>query len=72
MLNLGEDSYLTPIQASVRTGIAKVTLARWRKDGKGPRFMKRGGRIVYPSTEFEVWLLAWRREQAAGEVGGAG
>src|SRR6266852_3320737 len=40
-------SYLTPIQVSVRTGIPKSTLARWRKDGRGPRFVKHGGRIVY-------------------------
>lgn len=60
--------YLTPIQVSVETGIAKTTLFKWRKDGDGPRFIKRNGRIEYPSAEFEVWLLAWRRERAAGEV----
>jgi hypothetical protein len=36
----------------------------------GPLFVKRSGRIEYPSWEFQVWLLAWRREQAAGEVWG--
>jgi predicted site-specific integrase-resolvase len=61
-------SYLTPIQVSVRTGIAKTTLAKWRKDGRGPIFVKRRGRIEYPSTELQTWLEAWRREKAAGET----
>ena len=61
-------TYLTPIQVSVRTGIPKSTLAQWRKDGRGPRFVKRGDRIAYPSWEFEVWLETWRREQAAQEL----
>ena len=33
-------SYLTPIQVSVRTGIAKTTLAKWRKDGKRTHIRK--------------------------------
>jgi predicted site-specific integrase-resolvase len=57
-----DGSYLTPIQVSVRTGIPKATLAKWRKDGRPPLFVRRGGRIVYPSRELEVWLRAQRRE----------
>ena len=49
-----QSTYLTPIQVSVRTGIAKTTLAKWRKDGRGPRFVKQGGRILYPSRELET------------------
>jgi hypothetical protein len=64
--------YLTPIQVSVRTGIPKTTLAKWRKDSRPPVFERRGGRIVYPLRELEVWLRAQRREQAAGEVWGSG
>jgi hypothetical protein len=59
-------TYLTPIQVSVRTGIPKTTLAWWRRHGRGPVFVKRGARIEYPSRELEVWLQAWRREQAVG------
>ena len=55
-----DGSYPTPIQVSVRTGIAKATLARWRRDGRGPVFLKRGARIEYPSRELEVWLQARR------------
>ena len=63
-------SRLTTIQASVRTGISKTKLARWRRDGRGPVFVTRGGRIEYPARELEVWLRAWRKEHAAGELWG--
>jgi predicted DNA-binding transcriptional regulator AlpA len=65
-------TYLTPIQVSVKLGITKNTLVRWRKDGRGPRFVKLGGRIVYPSRELESWLESRRRVQAAIEVWGSG
>jgi predicted site-specific integrase-resolvase len=65
-------SYLTPIQVSVRTGIKKSTLARWRRDGRGPIFVKRGTRIEYPAQALELWLRAWREEQAADELWGFG
>ena len=65
-------TYLTPIQVSVKLGITKNTLVRWRKDGRGPRFVKLGGRIVYPSRELESWLESRCRVQAAIEVWGSG
>jgi predicted DNA-binding transcriptional regulator AlpA len=65
-------TYLTPIQVSVKLGITKNTLVRWRKDGRGPRFVKLGGRIAYPSRELESWLQSRRRVQAAVEVWGSG
>jgi hypothetical protein len=67
-----DGSYLTPIQASVRTGIPKTKLARWRRDSRGPLFVKRGSRIEYPAWDLEVWLETWRTEQAALEVWGSG
>jgi hypothetical protein len=67
-----DGNYLTPIQVSVRTGIPKTRLAAWRRDGRGPVFVKRGSRIEYPLWELEVWLESRRREQAAEEVWGSG
>jgi predicted site-specific integrase-resolvase len=65
-------TYLTPIQVSVKLGITKDTLVRWRKNGRGPLFVKQGGRIVYPLRELERWLHSRRRVQAALEVWGSG
>ena len=62
-----DGSYLSPIQVSVRTGIPKHTLAGWRRDGRGPQFVKHGGRIVYSSGELEVWLSAKHREKPGSD-----
>jgi predicted DNA-binding transcriptional regulator AlpA len=61
---------VTPIQLSAILGVKYSTLAKWRKDGNGPRFVKHGSRILYSSRELEAWLRARLGEQAAG--GGAG
>jgi len=65
-----DDRYLTAIQASVRTGIPKNTLARWRTDGKGPRFVKRGGRILYAAKDLEAWQVDEASKQAAARAWG--
>ncbi|WP_331297222.1 hypothetical protein [Methylobacterium hispanicum] len=31
------------------------TLANWRVKGKGPRFVKVGGRVRYPIADVEKW-----------------
>ena len=39
------------------TAIAsKQTLARWRHEGKGPAYLKVGGRIAYPGEALNDWL----------------
>lgn len=67
-----DGSYLTTIQVSVSTGIPKNTLARWRKDGRGPRFVKHGKRIAYPANELEAWQMVRRQEQDAMKAWGLG
>ena len=32
------------------------TLANWRAKGKGPPFIKAGGRVVYPGKALNEWL----------------
>lgn len=56
--NTGESmTYLTPEQLSERWGNTVVprTLANWRCLAKGPRYMKAGGKVVYPLDEIEAW-----------------
>jgi hypothetical protein len=31
------------------------TLEQWRWQGRGPRFLKLGGRVVYPASEVEAF-----------------
>jgi len=49
--------YLTPSQVSEQFGgrIAVRTLVNWRSLGTGPKFLKLGGRVVYPQHELEAW-----------------
>lgn len=37
--------------AATRLGVSLPTLARWRRLGTGPRFLKRGGVIFYTTDE---------------------
>lgn len=32
------------------------TLRNWRSQGKGPRYVKNGHRILYPREELGLWL----------------
>jgi hypothetical protein len=38
-----------------RWHLSPRTLERWRWTGKGPRFLKLGGRVVYRLEDIEVW-----------------
>lgn len=38
---------LTPEQVSEATGIPKQTLAKWRHQGEGPKYVKIANRIYY-------------------------
>lgn len=43
--------YLTPDQMAERLKVSAKTLANLRSAGKGPLFVKAGGRVRYPVTE---------------------
>ena len=49
--------FLTPGDLVERWGgtIGKGTLANWRNKGRGPAYVKVGGRVVYPLDKVESW-----------------
>ena len=49
--------------------VSTKTLYNWRAAGRGPRFKRAGGRILYPFAELERWLSADERD-AGGQGGG--
>jgi hypothetical protein len=55
-------TYLTPKEVSARWDghITVKTLANWRCDpsAKGPRFCRRGNKILYLVADLEVWEAA--------------
>jgi hypothetical protein len=51
------DGRMKTKDAAVYTGFSEGTLANWRVEGKGPAFVKRGGRIFYHKPVLDEWLL---------------
>lgn len=42
-------------------GVSEQTLAKWRVNGDGPRFLKIGSRIRYDRKDLDDWLEQRRR-----------
>jgi predicted DNA-binding transcriptional regulator AlpA len=40
---------------ALRLGMSARTLQRWRWKGKGPNYLKLGGRVVYRISDVEAW-----------------
>jgi len=52
-----EPDFLTEHAVSNRASIPRRTLQTWRCKGRGPRFVKVGGKILYPRLDLERFLL---------------
>ena len=52
---------LAPQEAAECLGIGVATLANWRWNGRGPRFVKLGGRIRYRAIDIVAYLDAQTR-----------
>ena len=52
------DGRMTTVNAARYLGLAPKTLSIWRSEGKGPRFMRYGGRVFYTLEEMERWIDA--------------
>lgn len=46
-----EERLLTPAETATRLRASLPTLARWRCEGTGPKYLKRGGRVFYRDSE---------------------
>lgn len=57
---------MKPKQVEDYTGFAVQTLARWRVEGRGPRFIRASGRVLYDSADVDAWLDA-RRHSSTSE-----
>lgn len=47
---------LAPKEAARRLGIESSTLANWRWSGRGPRYVKIGGRVRYRAADLADYL----------------
>lgn len=47
--------YLTADELATRWHMAPKTLANWRTQGCGPKFVKTGRRVLYSMSVIEYW-----------------
>lgn len=43
--------YLTSDETAIRLHLSPGTLSNWRVQGRGPRFVKFGAKVLYPEKE---------------------
>jgi hypothetical protein len=55
------EKYLKEVDLSERWGISVRTIQRWRWKGKGPAYLKLGGRVVYRLCDVEAWEASNRK-----------
>lgn len=55
---------LTPKQVEEAYGLDAGTLANWRIKGKGPEYVKVGGKVLYMVDKLEAWLRQGRVQTA--------
>lgn len=56
---------LTEKQAAKRAFMVPDTLRKWRTRGRGPAFLKLGGKVRYRAEDVDAWILACRVEPGA-------
>jgi predicted site-specific integrase-resolvase len=61
------EGLLTPALTGQVLGISPQTLARWRVEGKGPPFVKLGGRVAYRQATLQSWIEG-REKQSTSSV----
>jgi len=47
-----------PSEVAAAIGVAEQTLASWRSDGVGPRYVKLGKAVFYRREELAEWIAA--------------
>lgn len=62
------ETLLTTREAAPRVGVVAGTLANWRTQGTGPKFIKAGGRIAYDPADIEAWKATRRVGSTSEQV----
>lgn len=63
--------FLNEIQLSELIQIKPSTLRKWRWEGKGPKFIKIGHRVMYSMLDITSYIDAQRRRSTADMGGNA-
>ena len=55
-------------ELAARWRVSPRTLEQWRWRGIGPRYLKIGGRVIYPLAEVEAYEAARLHQNTAGPL----
>jgi predicted site-specific integrase-resolvase len=61
--------YMRQGELADRWGISERTLEKWRHFGRGPSFLKIGGRVMYRHDDIEKFEAEQIRTRTANRVG---
>ena len=67
-----EQHFITPYLLAKRWSMTAATLSQWRWNGKGPLFLKIGGKVLYRLTDVEHFESQNRRQNTAQNTTGYG
>ena len=59
---------LTPPEAAERLARPERTLAQWRYQGRGPRYVKVEGAVRYPQDALNDYIASHTVDPAAGDA----
>jgi len=63
----GDDALLTAVEAAQFLRLSEKTLANWRSSGRGPAYIKAGGRIGYLLGNLKHFLTSSTRHSTSEE-----
>lgn len=63
-----EGTLLTTNEAAAYIRASVPTLARWRGDGTGPKYIKRCGRILYRQSDIDDFMAGCERQKTREEA----
>ena len=64
--------HLNQVELARRWSLSHRTLERWRWEGRGPRYLKIGGRVVYRLSDIEAYEADQQRNAIASPSQAAG
>lgn len=64
-MNTIHEIALTESETARRLGVSVSGLRKWRRESRGPKFIRLGRLIRYSQTELENWLAAHTVSSAA-------
>lgn len=62
---MSKKTLMTRPEAAQYLRLSDKTLARWAWAGKGPGYMKAGGKVLYDAADLDAWLEGQRRRSTS-------